>query len=167
MAKAKADPVNSEQLEALEATADPAQTRAAPGPSVGELEERAAVAEERAEAAERQVASFAEEMRILKEQMAALMRGARSPQQRPDAVAADVPSSDQPLFEPDRPHGVILGDLEVAYEQDGHQFAHDRAYVRTLKHHGAGRPFNPRLVGVVKPRPGQTLSDALDGFRDQ
>lgn len=157
------EPVNSEQLD--RETSSPGGSAA----STGELEERAAEAEARAEGAERRVAGLEEEMAHLREQMALLMRQARSPQERPDAVVedADPRQPGTPLFDEDRPHGVVYGDAEVAYEQDGHQFGRDRRYLRTLKHRGCGRPFNPRLVGLTKPRPGQTLADTLDGIRDQ
>lgn len=164
--------LNSEQLEALEARRAAQQpTEApvrAPGPDLGELEERTAEAENRAEAAERKNAELGAELQILKEQFAQLMRSARSPQQRPDVVADLDQAADgaQPVFEETEPHGVVVGDTEVAFVQDGHQFGRDRRYLRTEKHRGVPRAFNPRLVGWVKPRPNQAAVDALDGFRD-
>jgi hypothetical protein len=167
-APAGAEPVNSEQLEAREAALEGqnAAVDRAPGPDLGELEERAAEAENRAEAAERQNASLAAEMQIMREQLALLMRG-RSPQQRPDAVADFDQGLDggSPMFDEHQPHGIVVGDTEVAYVQDGHQFGRDRQYLRTEKHRGSPRNFNPRLVGWVKPRAGVAAGDALDGFR--
>lgn len=164
--------VNSEQLEALErqreSQGEPETQARAPGPDVGELEERTVEAENRADAAERKNAELGAELQILKEQIAALMRGARSPQQQPDAPSAGAYQVDgaEPVFEETEPHGIVVGDTEVAYVQDGHQFGRDRRYLRTEKHRGVPRAFNPRLVGWVKPRPNQAAIDALDGFRD-
>jgi len=160
-----AEPVNSEQLEQLAAEAAPA------GPSFGELEERTAEAENRAEAAERRNAELAQELAELKAQFAQLARQARSPQSRPDSAdslnEAPLEAPSTPVFEETLPHGIVVGDAEVAYVQDGHQFGRDRQYLRTEKHRGTPRAFNPRLVGWVKPRPGQQLADVLDGFRDR
>lgn len=164
--------LNSEQLEALEArraAQEPGEAPPrAPGPDIGELEERAVEAEERATAAERKNADLAAEMQIMREQIAALMRGARSPQARPDAAPEyeRAPADDEPVFLETEPHGIVVGDVEVAFVQDGHQFGRDRRYLRTEKHRGVPRAFNPRLVGWVKPPRNQAAVDALDGFRD-
>jgi hypothetical protein len=163
--------VNSEQLEALEAkrTAQepPAAPQRVPGPDVGELEERTAEAENRAEAAERRNAELAAEMQIMREQLAKLMQQARSPQSRSDAREPEIlGDGTEPVFQETEPHGIVVGDTEVAYVQDGHQFGRDRRYLRTEKHRGVPRAFNPRLVGWVKPRANQPAVDALDGFRD-
>jgi len=104
--------------------------------------------------------------------MAALMR-ANTLLNRPAAQAVTEEmdgargADGQPVFDEDQPHGVIYGDTEVAYEQDGHQFGRNRAYLRTLptKLRGCQRPFNPRLVGFVRPRPNQKAVDALDWVR--
>jgi hypothetical protein len=169
------EPVNSEQAEALELVAReepaPAAPLAGPGASSGELEERTVAAEDRAEAAERANAQLAVELEELRGQVQALLRQASSPQARSDSSDRDAaelgPQPGAPLFDENQPHGVVVGDERVAFVQDGHQFGRDRQYLATEKNRGCPRPFNPRLVGLTKPRPGQTLGDALDGFRDR
>jgi|HubBroStandDraft_1064217.scaffolds.fasta_scaffold11321_4 hypothetical protein len=175
--KLPAEPVNSEQAEALEAerAAQAAQEPAtaplvAPGPSVGELEERAAEAETRADAAENRVAQFEEEMRILKEQIAQLMRAQRAAGV-PRATAMEVMPQEgrrgeDPVFEEDEPYGIVVGDPVVGYVQRGHQFARDHKYIATEENRGSPRAFNPRLIGVTKPRPGLQAADPLADFRD-
>jgi hypothetical protein len=188
---AAAEPVNSEQLEKEEreqrqdpeadepAAGSPAAPSTAAEPTLGEFEERAAEAEERAgaaeqraEAAEGRVATLEEEMAELKRTLNKLLRAEKA--KSADARAAEHVSfeieDEQGFFlDMDRPYGVIVGDVELGYEQDGHQFGHDRKYVRSLptKLRGCGRPFNPRLVGHVKPRPGLARADQLDGIRDR
>lgn len=56
---------------------------------------------------------------------------------------------DEPLFDPSEPHGVVTGDSEVGYVQNGHQFSRDRRYLATEANRGVARPFKPGLVGVV------------------
>lgn len=170
--RAPTEPVNSEQAEALENAQEPAAPpQLAPGPTVGEIEERAADAEDRAAAAETRAASFEEEMRILKDQISQLMRAQRAagvPRSAPIEVfpqgAAGADSA--PVFDQDEPYGLVVGDSEIAYVQNGHQFARDRRYLATEEQRGVPRPFNPRLIGVTKPRPGQQLGDGLADFRD-
>ena len=172
-----ADPVNGEQADALEGLRqDDAQdavgaSAAAPGPDTGELEERATEAEDRAQAAERRADTLEHEMQILKDQLAQLLRSQRqaraaAPRQTDtvdhEALQAD---SDVPLFNEDEPYGLVVGDTEAAYVQDGHQFGKDKVFLQTEVHRGSPRAFNPRLVGFTKPRPGQSSLDALEGIR--
>ena len=56
-----------------------------------------------------------------------------------------------PVFDETLPHGVVTGDHDVAYVQNGHQYGRDKRYLGD-EPKGSPRPFNPRLVGVVKPR---------------
>lgn len=169
------EPVNSEQAEALEAsmTAQDATgaAQATPGPSVGELEERAAEAEERADAAETRAATIEQEMAVLKEQIAQLMRAQRAagvPRSSPieARVSRSTDTDATPVFVEDEPYGLVVGDSEVAFVQNGHQFDRAKRYLVTEELRGVPRPFNPRLIGVTKPRPGQTLADSLADFRD-
>jgi hypothetical protein len=169
--RAPAEPVNSEQAEALEAAAqpDPAPTPPAPGPSVGELEERAADAEDRAAAAETRAFSLEQEMSALKEQVALLMRAQRAAgvaRAAPIEVFPDQVAGGKPTFDEDEPYGLVVGDSEIAYVQNGHQFDRAKNYLATEEHRGVPRPFNPRLIGVTKPRPGQSAVDGLADFRD-
>lgn len=164
------EPVNSEQADALEIAQEPATPpQLDPGPTVGELEERAADAEDRAAAAETKAASFAEEMRILKDQIAQLMRAQRAAgvaRSAPIEVFPTSASGDAPVFDDQEPYGLVVGDSEIAYVQNGHQFDRARRYLATEELRGVPRPFNPRLIGVTKPRPGQNLGDGLADFRD-
>lgn len=89
----------------------------------------------------------------------ALMAELRS-RRAPDAhVANPMPTESEPidgaepLFREDEPHGIVTGDSEVGYVQNGHQFSRDKRYLATEKYHGVPRAFNPRLVGVVRPKP--------------
>lgn len=159
--QAAADPVNSEQAEALEATES-----LAAGPDTGELEERAVAAEDRAEAAERRADGLEEQVRRLNQQMQVLLRAARQPHGRTDADP-ELEAGEAPELNEELPYGTVYGDTEIMYVQNGYQFAPDKSFVRREINRGAGRPFNHRLVGVVKPRPGQTSADALAGFRDE
>jgi hypothetical protein len=166
------EPVNSDQADAQEA-ARQAQgaPEAAAGPTAGELEERTVEAEARAEAAERDRDAMREEFTELKRQMAALMAAQRrarvqEPQSGDSAQEAGAQEGD-PVFDENAPHGTVVGDTEVAFVQDGHQFGRDRRYIATEKQRGVPRAFNPRLVGQVKPRPGTRLADGLEGLRDQ
>jgi hypothetical protein len=56
-----------------------------------------------------------------------------------------------PIFDEERPYGVVTGDHAAAYVQDGHQFGRDKRYLSD-EPKGSPKPFNPRLVGIVKPR---------------
>ena len=170
------EPVNSAQagdaLEAAQAPQEPAAApQVAPGPTAGELEERAVEAEERATAAELRAEQFAEEMRILKDQIAQLMRAQRAtgvPRSGPIEVMPQAAGSrtEEPVFDVEEPYGLVVGDAIVAYVQHGHQFGRDRRYIATEEHRGSPRAFNPRLIGVTKPRPGAQAADPLADFRD-
>lgn len=155
--KAPAEPVNSEQLES-------AQQALPTGPTPGELEERTASAEDRAEAAERENAELKHSLSKLEHQVQLLMKQSKS---KP-APAADGDDLDEtPVFDETEPHGTVIGDPEIAYVQNGYQFGRDKSYVGSRDpNRGVPRPFNPRLIGVVKPRPGATTFDALEGIRD-
>lgn len=170
------EPVTTEELDAMQAAdgapADaPQPLPGSPtGPTTGELEERAQNAEDRAEAAERRTAGLEEEMRLLRYQLEQLMRASQSPQRVADRAGAQNGEqwNGHPQFDELQPHGLVVGDEQVAYVQNGHQFGRNKEYVRTEERNmGCGRPFNPRLVGYVKPRPQQDAVDPLDGFRDR
>jgi hypothetical protein len=172
-----AEPVNSEQLDALEAVkatqaaAQPAAAaQAPPGPSTGELEERAAEAEDRAAAAETRAFSLEAEMEEMKAQIALLMRAQRQagiPRATPiEVMQQEGNRGAEPVFEDDEPYGLVVGDPDIAYVQHGHQFGRDRRYIATEEHRGSPRAFNPRLIGVTKLRPGLQAADPLADFRD-
>jgi hypothetical protein len=80
-----------------------------------------------------------------------------------DQVAGRAPidqvAGQDPIFDEDAPHGIVVGDSEVAYVQNGHQFGRDRHYLQTEKHRGSPKAFDPRKVGLVRrPKP-VTLDD--------
>jgi hypothetical protein len=169
-----AEPVNGAQEDALEqlrqeAGTDSPERVVAPGPTVGELEERTVEAEERAAAAEGQVLTLQEEMELLKRQMAMLLRAQRASPRKTDTVDQEAAGAevdaDAPVFDEDAPYGLVVGDTDAAYVQDGHQFGKDRRYLATERNHGSPRAFNPKLIGVVKLRPNQERVDVLDGIR--
>lgn len=57
----------------------------------------------------------------------------------------------KPRFDGSRSYGVVIGDPDVGYVQDGHQFAKDRRWVREEKgNKGVGKPFNIKMLGLVK-----------------
>jgi hypothetical protein len=154
------EPLNSEQLAAIEAVT---------GASAGELEERTVEAETRADAAERRAGELESELAKLQTQVAALMRANASARSARRDELADVQPLDAeglPVFDESTSHGVVVGDTEVAYVQNGHQFSRDKKFIATEQHRGVSRAFNPRLVGYVKPRPGAAVVDSLDGIRD-
>lgn len=160
--KTPIEAVNSEQLDALEAGR--AGAEATPGaPSTGELEEKLAEAEDRAIAMERENAALKATIESFNERMAALEKIKR--QDRQAASGDDLLPGEEPVFDENEPHGVVVGDLEIAYVQNGYQFGRDRKFITREKNRGVPRAFNPRLVGHVKPRPGQVAFDPLEGIR--
>jgi hypothetical protein len=56
-----------------------------------------------------------------------------------------------PIFDEAEPHGIVVGDSEVAFVQGGHQFGRDKKYLRD-EPKGSPKAFNPKLIGVVRPR---------------
>lgn len=165
--KAPADPVNSEQLEQQDGIPD--AEALAPAPTIGEFEERAAMAEERAEAAETRAMTLEQEIDLLKQQMTLLLKAQRALKAASvtTSAAPALAPGEVPQFDEDAPYGLVVGDEAAAYVQNGHQFGRDKQYIATELHRGSPRAFNPRLVGLSKPRPGQASVDALEGFRER
>lgn len=61
---------------------------------------------------------------------------------------------EDPVFNPDEEHGIVVGDGDAAYVQNGHQFGRDQQYLRTEPNRGVGKAFDPRKVGLVRrPKP--------------
>lgn len=94
---------------------------------------------------------------LLHSQFEQLMAEIRS--QKKAAAVAEHPQPNQladgetPVLIEDESYGIVTGDSDVGYVQNGHQFSRDKRYLREEIHRGVPRPFNPRLVGVVrKPR---------------
>lgn len=171
---AKPIPPTAEQLEKEDAKRQEEQERvkaaqeAAP-PPVSEAER------EELEETRKHNLLLEQESLLLKQQLAQMQKMMADLQARMDLVhegrqQAQVKDTyaegEEPVFDESQPHGVVWGDTQIAYVQDGHQFGRDRKYVQTEKFRGSPRPFNVRLVGMVKPRNPQT-GDILDGFRDR
>lgn len=55
-----------------------------------------------------------------------------------------------PIFDPDEPFGLVVGEHEAQYVQNGHEFGKDKRYLRTEKNLGTPRAFDPRRIGMVK-----------------
>lgn len=73
---------------------------------------------------------------------------------KPRAAEPNQPRRNEdgdPIFDLEEPHGIVVGDSDVAYVQNGHQFGRDRKYIRD-EPKGSPKAFNPKLVGVVRPR---------------
>lgn|ERR1700679_1985000 len=90
------------------------------------------------------------------QELMAELRAKRAPDAHvanPMPTGAEAVEGDEPLFDPDEPHGIVTGDSEVGFVQNGHQFSRDKRYLATEKYRGVPRAFNPRLVGVVRPKP--------------
>lgn len=159
------DPVNSEQLEMQESAATlDSEAPLAAAPTLGELEERAIEAENRAAAAESRFLGLQEEMHLLRELVAAHTRASTAVHPA-GASSKPLPSLDGaiPIFDDEAPYGTVVGDVQAAYVQNGHQFGRDKQYIATEPYRGSPRAFNPKLVGFVKPRAGQRFIDPLDG----
>ena len=87
------------------------------------------------------------------ERMEKLLAGTASPSPA-ELASQPVDPDNPPVFNEEAPFGQVWGSTEVAFVQNGHQFGHDKAYLRTEPNRGVPRPFNPRLVGFVRrPKP--------------
>lgn len=61
---------------------------------------------------------------------------------------------EDPIFDEDQPYGLVVGESDVAYVQNGHQFGKAREYLRTEPNRGVAKAFDPRKIGLVKrPKP--------------
>ena len=66
---------------------------------------------------------------------------------------------DQPVFDEDEPYGLVVGEHEAMYVQNGHEFGKDKRYLRTEKNLGTPRAFDPRKVGMVRKPKIVTVDD--------
>jgi hypothetical protein len=97
---------------------------------------------------------LAAENTLLKARLEAIDRELASLRAKPRAPEPNqTPRNEdgEPIFEESEPHGIVVGDSEVAFVQGGHQFGRDRKYLRD-EPKGSPKAFNPKLVGVVRPR---------------
>jgi hypothetical protein len=79
-------------------------------------------------------------------ELAALRRAPRAA----EPTIGKVNEDGDPVFDESEPFGLAVGDSEVAYVQNGHQYGRDKRYLRD-EPKGSPKAFNPKLVGIVKP----------------
>ena len=109
----------------------------------GELEESRA-----------EVEDLAAENTLLKARLAAIdaeLAQLRSKPKAPEPNQTKRNEDGDPIFDETEPHGIVVGDSDVAFVQNGHQFGRDKKYLRD-ELRGSPKAFNPKLVGVVRPR---------------
>lgn len=97
---------------------------------------------------------LAAENTLLKARLAAIDAELAAIRAKPRAAEPNQPKRNEdgePIFEESEAHGIVVGDSDVAFVQGGHQFGRDRKYLRD-EPKGSPRAFNPKLVGVVRPR---------------
>jgi hypothetical protein len=97
---------------------------------------------------------LASENTLLKARLAAIDAELAALRAKPRAAEPNQPKRNEdgePIFDETEPHGIVVGDSDVAFVQAGHQFGRDRKYLRD-EPKGSPRAFNPKLVGVVRPR---------------
>jgi hypothetical protein len=122
---------------------------------------REATAEEREETLqERENALAAREARMLA--MEARMSAAMDRLERASAgtpseedlanepkVEYDEHGKEIPRLDLDMPYGTVIGDADAGYVQNGHRFSKDRRYL-CEEPKGVGKPFNIKMLGLVK-----------------
>lgn len=131
-------------------TLEGASTPSAPGPTQGELDElrddNLNLAAENAQLRARQEES---EQRLAR--LERLLQGKAA--YTPTGIDREPDEDHIPAFDESEPHGIVYGHDKVAFEQNGCQFGRDKEYLGRNKNAGSPRPFNPKLVGFVRPRP--------------
>jgi len=91
---------------------------------------------------------------MLKARLAAIDAELAALRAKPKAPEPNQPRLNEdgdPIFNEEEPYGLVVGDSDVAYVQGGHQFGRNKQYLRD-EPRGSPKAFNPKLVGVVKPR---------------
>lgn len=71
---------------------------------------------------------------------------ADTPKPEYDAAGKEIPRLDLTM-----PYGVIIGDPEAGYSQNGHRFSVDRRYL-CEEPKGTPKPFNIKMLGLIKAR---------------
>lgn len=118
-----------------------AQAELPSGPTAGELEERAVELENE---------NLDLKARLARLEAAFAAQGKGATVAAAAAVGRAEEAGATPVFDPEEPHGIVVGDTLVAYVQNGHQFDRAKAYIETETHRGSPRSFNPKLVGIVR-----------------
>lgn len=97
---------------------------------------------------------LAAENALLKARLEAIDAQLAQLQAKPRAAEPNQPKRNEdgnPIFDESEPHGIVVGDSLVAFVQNGHQFGRDKKYLADERI-GSPKAFNPKLVGVVRPR---------------
>jgi len=97
---------------------------------------------------------LAAENLLLKQRLEAIDQQLAELRAKPRAAEPNQPKRNEdgdPIFDEAEPHGLVVGDSDVAFVQNGHQFGRDKRYVRD-EPKGSPKAFNPKLVGVVRLR---------------
>jgi hypothetical protein len=79
------------------------------------------------------------------------LKALRAKPRAPEPNQAKFNDDGEPVFDESEPHGLVVGDSDAAFVQNGHQFGRDKKYLRD-EPKGSPRAFNPKLVGLVRPR---------------
>lgn len=90
---------------------------------------------------------------MLMQRLAAIDAELAAQRSKPQAPEPNQPKRNEdgdPLFDEAEPFGLVVGDSDVAYVQNGHQFGRAKQYLRD-EPKGSPKGFNPKLVGVVRP----------------
>lgn len=140
--------------------ADPAMSAIGAGVSKEEFDELRATNEDLAAQNALLQRQFQELMTELRASRSAAPRAPDAHLTNPRRTDSEPIDGEVPIFNEDEPHGTVTGDSEVGFVQNGHQFSRDKAYLATERHRGVSRPFNPRLVGIVRPR--KPVADSLN-----
>jgi hypothetical protein len=74
----------------------------------------------------------------------------RAKPKAPEPNQGKVDEDGDPVFDESEHYGLVVGDSDVAFVQNGHQFGRDKRYLRD-EPKGSPKAFNPKLVGVVRP----------------
>lgn len=97
---------------------------------------------------------LAAENALLKARLEAIDAQLAELRAKPRAVEPNQPKRNEdgdPIFDETEPHGIVVGDSLAAFVQNGHQFGRDKKYIGD-EPKGSPKAFNPKLVGLVRPR---------------
>jgi hypothetical protein len=93
------------------------------------------------------------ENELLKARLAAIdvqLAELKAKPKAPEPNQGKVDEDGDPIFDEAESFGLVVGDSDAAYVQNGHQFGRDKRYLRD-EPKGSPKAFNPKLVGIVRP----------------